>query len=976
MATATFSITLSSPAMEPAFTKFSLIDGSAGSVLNGMPDKNIADYKSVKGYITFDIGQATATVDVDVSDKVASDFAKTFYLQLYDAHNCEIDTTPVKCTIVYNGNTTEQVENTYFYSLDSTPISVDDLPEYFSYVSFSSPENSRWSDTNNIMNRTADWITEGYYQYYSRQGLKYQRLCNAYEVIQDQPFGDPVPFNTVMQRKAISWANSNGIKTITSNHNDSQWCLDGCVASVGDGILSEKAFSHMIQTQAKVFQDLPGYVGIQLNGEPASTALHNMTNETWTTFALSGLSAVREVNDQIYVLVDGAGGAVPVHFPESNVPLQSMSDPSNRAFITADIYMDTYAGGGLAYMDDIMKEGDGYFYDVPIDGTTGQRRVNWILPWTKTYGHKLLIGETGGGQQDSHESLSSDKWSEVVDGMANECYNNNVPMGIWCSGPDFNTCYQDFAGLYVNRYPLTLDPYGSSLRYGIYEGSASQCLGEFSRYFGPDISLSWIVDISFNVSTSNATTINFSFPYKSSYNIPITITDGSDSGIFSNGNSVTLLANEDTQTTSLDYTPAVGVCCALFSPSNDMKIRMTPATSQVFFNTDMFSALSLSPSAVLWPTKLVSSYTGPAFSLTKADGSDKTDFSYTLGGASNGIGSTVDPSLVSEFSTGTILVEKWYDQSGNGSHMGPYQGEVSQWYNPTTAKPPSTYNDYPRYMLARDVNYYVPHFGANFLDYDVANMRYNRMDMSLPIDGEMYYTFFFAVGPTVKIGDDDYYFCYNYVENNFILGPNSSMKIEGYENVSTNATISLNKLNIYSVEYNGGSLSSTETGNTVTQDGVTLTFTGGTSKVNISLNASTGAIAVTPNGSGSSTNFVAKHYNISSGNFSGGLRFIWSDNTNLYVLNTEYYGNANYSIYNLDGYYTICKNGDQVYTSSASGPIVDTYNGIMNVCWNRFYESSTVADVIGFIGIPSKITNSQRDIIYNNLYSSLQTTNP
>ncbi|MFT9091576.1 MAG: hypothetical protein ABF479_11330 [Gluconacetobacter sp.] len=701
-----------------------------------------------------------------------------------------------------------------------------------------------------------------------------------------------------------------------------------------------------------------------------------MTTDIFNRFSQIGLSAVREVNDQIYVLVDGIGGN-PTQFGSLNAGIANIKDPSNRDFIVWDIYLDTYSGGGAPYMDDIMKEGDGYS-NYPINADTGPRRLEWVKPFAKQYDWKFMIGETGGGQQDAKESLSSDSWKEVVTGMTNGCYYGNIPMGIWCSGPQFNGYYTDFSGQHENTYPLTLDPFGSTTRYGIYEnGPESPVLGQFSRYFEPDISLSWKLIPSVTVNSDNTSVVTVDFPYNPTYSFDINVLDGGANGNFPNGSGATITENLPTQTHTIDYTPEKGVCCALFSLSetNTDTILVSPSSLQIFFNTDMFVDLGLSPTTVIWPCRLVADYKGPAFSLTKSDGTSPTDFSYTLGGAENGIGATVDPAAVSQFSSDTPLVKTWYDQSGNGADLGPFQGEDSQWGNVTTTNPPSTYSDYPRYMMARDVNFYIPHFGGDFGDFSTSGRRYNRMDMTLPIDGEMNYTFFFAFGANIAIGLDDYTFTYSYSQKNFIFGPNSQLNITGENEIVTNVPFVKSQLNIYSVEYNGGSLFSSEDGNTTSESGsLILNFVGGSSGITIGANQSTGEISVTASGSSSSTTYTAGHYLVSSGEFNGGMRFVWSDNTYIYVLLTEYWGSARYLIYKKDGYLRIYKNGSQIYTASAEGPIVDQFNGIMNVCWNRFYPSCTVSDVIGFIGIDSSVTDHQRTTIYNNLYSSLQTT--
>lgn len=972
MTKAVFTITLDVAPVEAAYVKWATVDGSASAMLNGRNDTAVAEYGWARGYATFQPGQTQATVEIDVAETVASQHSLTFYLVLYDAYNCVVDTTPAKCVISYNGSTAEAPTDTIeWYQPSGDMAQVAPLPDSWTFVSFSGPENARWWDKDNPLNRNGDWITERYVKYYSQYGLKYMRLCSAWDVTQNNLWGDLDPIALRMQRQSAFFCAKYGIGSVISQHSNSQFAIEGCIAVLGDGIFTVRAYTDTMTKITRAFGDIPQVVALALNSEPAGPSLHGMANATWWQYAKAGLAAVRALNHQLYVLVDAAGGAAtPLHWADNNAGFTNIVDPAGRIYMVSDIYVDAYSAGVTYFMDQVIAQGDGLAYNHPIDSTIGAYRIAYTTPWLRQYGQRLLIGETAAGAQDKYGAVGFGKWRVIMDAWARSCWSQGIPLGIWCASGDFNTVYNAGAGVYLNRYPYALDPVGSSLRYGPYEaGPEAPPLTIFKRWFQPDISVTYKLQAIATITGASAQ-IECIAAFAAPWPFTATIDDGGAGGSLPGGdNTIAFAAASSQQIQTVTYTPPAGTAAVTLALGNSVEplpLPTEPTLQKLFFDMDLFGTLGLAPAAVLWPVRLVKGYTGAAVTLLRSDRGATRDFAYSAGGSpSLGIGAAVDASVVAAWDAGTPLVVRYHDQSGNGRDATPYQGETCQWSTDGSPGPAASPSDYPRYMVGRDVPYLVPHFGADFGDFAKADQLCNRMDMALPIDGALDYAWVLAFGATVQVGQNDFIASYNYTADakNYVVGPSGAVQMIGAQTGRGLLDLALGGLNIVEVYYTGGAVLNQQSGTAVYAAAPKVTMADGTVIV---ADVSASKVTVTPHG-GSATTYTAAVV------YPGSLIDLrWQDSSGHYNrLLTAWDGAATWFVTDGNGSLTCWLNGQQVLSVPAAGFLSDPYNGVLNLFWDRFYLSNTVADCIGLVAIPGPVTADQRSVLYHTLRASL-----
>lgn len=960
MATAKFTVSLDQPAAERAFVKWATVDGSASAQLTGRPDVAYAEYTAARGYAIFEVGQSQATVEIEVSDNVSSPQSLTFHLVLFDAYGCVPDTAPVPCVISYNGSTEQAPDDIAAYAPADTIAPVDPINDYALYLSFSGPENARWGDQQNVLNRFASWPTENYARYYGQAGLRYMRLCSAYDLTQQCLWGDPDPVAQRMLRKSVALFGKYGIKSFISQHSNSMFSIEGCVASFGDGVFTECAYADTMQKIMRLVQDLPDVVCMALNSEPLGSNVPGQSDAVWWRYAAVGLSAVRQVNRQMMVAIDSGSTGTLWNWPDHNSGLATLRDPAARSLFVSDIYLDSGTGSMASFWDEIVVQGDAFYYGRPVDATLGPRRLDLIKPWLAEYGWRLMVGETACGWYDAYNQPGAEKWIAACDAYARACLDNKYVLGVWTAGNDFDYVYNVGNNLILNRYPYTTDPVGSSNRYGPYmEGPEAPPFTAYKRWFGPAAEVYYALQTSISVNgASCAVQIATNFDPPTAFTAAID--DAGAGGSVAGGNAIAFDAGA-AQTRVATYTGPAGTCVATLGLTATIYAQVKPATQKVFFDVDMFGTLGLAPVLVIWPVRLVPGYAGPCVTLLRSDQGATRAFGFAGGGSPvQGIGAAVDVSAVDAWDAGTPLVVRYHDQSGNGRDLGPYRGEDCQWSEDGSKGPASTPADYPRYMLARDVPYRVPHFGADFGVYDRGSQRANRMDAVLPIDGALDYSWIVAFGATVAIGQDDYVACLSYSGTNFIVGPNGVVQAAGATTARGDIGLRLNNLNIVEVYYSGGALLRQDTGSA---SNTTITMPDGTvivadlDKQQVSVKPPGGSATVY---SGAVT-YPGDQYDVR-----------WTDSAGHYNhLLSGWGGSGVWSVTDGQGTLKCRLNGTQTVSLPASGFLVDPYNGILNVCWNRFFLSVTVADFIGIIAIPGAVTDAQRDVIYHSLRASL-----
>lgn len=171
----------------------------------------------------------------------------------------------------------------------------------------------------------------------------------------------------------VEQAASLGVGVIVDLHNFG-YAPNG--ALVGSAAAPVSVFANVWSQIAKVLVGKPGVVGYDLSNEP------KLDQATWTAAAQAAISAIRLVDTETYIVLEGIGWDNPEAF------LDQITDPAGRVIASAH----AYAGGS------------GTGYDWTTLGSTIYQVSQALAPFfagCEKAGLPTLVGETGAGNNNT-----------------------------------------------------------------------------------------------------------------------------------------------------------------------------------------------------------------------------------------------------------------------------------------------------------------------------------------------------------------------------------------------------------------------------------------------------------------------------------------------------------------------------------------------------------------------------------------------
>lgn len=269
----------------------------------------------------------------------------------------------------------------------------------------------------------------------------------------------------------------------------------------------------------------------------------------------------------------------------------------------------------------------------------------------------------------------------------------------------------------------------------------------------------------------------------------IVLTD-SVGGWFEGGATIRIPASQTTTIATRVYHPPAYYCSVWLNATNTGGIT-DPAPQVVRFMVNIFSNNGVVPLCVLWPRKLIPSYTGAAITLMASDGKTVKDLAFD---SVTGIAPVSEAQAFDPNSTVQYLHDQTYSFP-----MGPIASS-NNWSTDQT-QVPTQKSDYPTLISAPGTDLPVLRFNGN-----------NRMDVKLPIDGRKKFTLFILVKTSDSWADEDAVISW-YLQNNLRVLHGATRKV-----TLVNATTKVTKdfdtgwqasdgFQLYCVEFDTGALS-------------------------------------------------------------------------------------------------------------------------------------------------------------------------
>jgi hypothetical protein len=256
------------------------------------------------------------------------------------------------------------------------------------------------------------------YAYWGSRGIKTFRV--AFRAERLSPLGPGASFDTgylSLLNNAMDYADVVGGKVILDCHNYGLWAgssgnilytLGGLYKgqTVRNWTISE--FSQMWQDLVIMFENHPGFGGVDLMNEPASGI--DPTLKVWAAYAQRAVNDIGLINPYVPIYVEGHG-AKPHGWHGLN-PAFPLIDPNKQIRYSAHLYLDWNGSGtDFSWSDNVAR---GVTYG------SGTNSLNSGTPsfvsWLQTHGVTGHIGEFGWPKTDEHTTPPSGNpnWTEAA----------------------------------------------------------------------------------------------------------------------------------------------------------------------------------------------------------------------------------------------------------------------------------------------------------------------------------------------------------------------------------------------------------------------------------------------------------------------------------------------------------------------------------------------------------------------------------
>ena len=261
-------------------------------------------------------------------------------------------------------------------------------------------------------------------QYFAKKGVTVMQLPFRWERIQKNIGGLLDPTELSYMKRFLSDCSASGVMVVLNMHNFARYKMNNIEYIVGSPEVPVVAYRDVWKKIAFALRGYENIYALDIMNEP-----HDMGQHSWFNAAQEAISGIREVNKNIYVMVEGENYSNAPTWAENNDQLKNLKDPSNNIIYNAHCYFDNDFSG---------KYAKGYD-ESNINPQTGVEYVTPFINWLKANGKKGFVGEFGVPKNDG-------RWLVVMDNFLQFLTANGISGSYWAAGP------------WWKNYPLSLHP--------------------------------------------------------------------------------------------------------------------------------------------------------------------------------------------------------------------------------------------------------------------------------------------------------------------------------------------------------------------------------------------------------------------------------------------------------------------------------------------------------------------------------------
>lgn len=240
--------------------------------------------------------------------------------------------------------------------------------------------------------------------YYRSKGIRLIRFPFLWERIQPE-LGERLNFRQVrLLKKVLSQAAANDQQVILDMHNYARYRGE----LIGSSEVPYEAYADVWRRLAQELKGHRGLLAYDIMNEPHGTV------GLWPGAAQAAVDAIREVDRQTLVIIEGDRWANAWHWPRVNGSLD-IQDPADNLMYQAHLYFDEDFSGK-------------YLEPEEVDPMLGVERARPFVEWLQRNGHRGFLGEYG-APDDAVSML------EAMDNLLDYLNRHCIPSAYWAAGP-------------------------------------------------------------------------------------------------------------------------------------------------------------------------------------------------------------------------------------------------------------------------------------------------------------------------------------------------------------------------------------------------------------------------------------------------------------------------------------------------------------------------------------------------------------
>lgn len=245
-----------------------------------------------------------------------------------------------------------------------------------------------------------------HFAYYRDQNIRLIRFPFIWERVQHDLHKGLDTAQLRLLENTLDLAQEHGQKIILDMHNYGRY--QG--ALIGSRKVPYEAYATVWRKLAERFKDHPALHGYDIMNEPHDTA------GLWPGAAQAAVDAIREVDRNTLIFVEGDRWASAYHWPKANANFL-INDPTGNLIYEAHLYFDEDSSGRYR-RDDYSN----------VDPMLGVQRARPFVEWLKKHGQKGFLGEYG-------VPGSSEPLLKAMENLLVYLNENCVPSAYWAGGP-------------------------------------------------------------------------------------------------------------------------------------------------------------------------------------------------------------------------------------------------------------------------------------------------------------------------------------------------------------------------------------------------------------------------------------------------------------------------------------------------------------------------------------------------------------